>query len=154
MIQITEDTFEQFLQIFNDTPIIDLSEIFFIDPCGMVGILEFGELLKSKGIQKTIYFPVSEEVLKYLEMTDFFKFADNYFKVEPSKPEISEKYRRSSYSDVLLEITPIEKSDDIYFIVGKVKEHANIPDWSWGKEKETKLSYFSGSQINIVLPEV
>ncbi|WP_333653607.1 hypothetical protein, partial [Dissulfurispira sp.] len=28
-------------------------------------------------------------------------------------------------SDVLLEITPIEKSDDIHFIVGKVKERAN-----------------------------
>jgi sensor histidine kinase regulating citrate/malate metabolism len=29
-----------------------------------------------------------------------------------------------------------------------------IPDWSWGKSKETKLSYFPGSQINIMLPEV
>ncbi|PIV67442.1 MAG: hypothetical protein COS10_00995, partial [Nitrospirae bacterium CG01_land_8_20_14_3_00_44_22] len=63
-------------------------------------------------------------VLKYLERMDF-KFADNYFRLEPSKPQISGKYLRSSYSDVLLEITPIEKSDDIHFIVGKVKERAN-----------------------------
>ena len=55
----------------------------------------------------------------------FFKFADKYFGLEPSKPQISGKYLRSSYSDVLLEITPIEKSDDIHFIVGKVKERAN-----------------------------
>lgn len=278
--QITEDTFEHVLQVFNDTPIIDLREVSFIDPYGMVGILELGELLKSNCIQKTIHLPMSEEVLKYLERMDFFKFADNYFKLEPSKPEISEKYRRSSYSDVLLEITAIEKSDDIHFIVGRVKERANailkkhlnydekaingfivalsevcqniiehsenrgfvgiqkyhfqnlnknivkiavmdigigfrnslserflfkndfdaiekallhgasryadegrghglaavrrfvnqwngkisirsgtaklsiIPDWSWGKSKETKLSYFPGSQINIMLPEV
>jgi anti-sigma regulatory factor (Ser/Thr protein kinase)/anti-anti-sigma regulatory factor len=279
-MQITENTFEQVLQVFNDTPIIDLREVSFIDPYGMVGILKIGEILKLKGVRKTILLPPSEEVLKYLERMDFFKFADNYFKLEPSKPEISEKYLRSSYSDVLLEITPIEKSDDIHFIVGKVKNRANailkkhlhyderaingfivalsevcqniiehsekkgfvgiqkyhfqnlnknvvkiavmdigvgfkkslserfslkndfeaiekallhgvsryadegrghglaavkrfvnqwngkisirsgtaklsiIPDWSWGKSKETKLSYFPGSQINIMLPEV
>jgi hypothetical protein len=122
---ITEDTFEHVLHFLNESSIIDLQDITFIDPYGMVGILELGELLKSNSIQKTIHLPMSEEVLKYLERMDFFKFADNYFKLEPSKPEISEKYRRSSYSDVLLEITPIEKSDDIHFIVGKVKERAN-----------------------------
>lgn len=278
--QITEDTFEQVLQVFNDAPVIDLCEVSFIDPYGMVGILEIGELLKSNCIQKTIHLPMSEEVLKYLERMDFFKFADNYFGLEPSNPKISGKYLRSLYSDVLLEITPIERSDDIHFIVGKVKERADailkkhlhydkraingfivalsevcqniiehsekkgfvgiqkyhfqnlnknvvkiavmdigigfkkslserfslkndfeaiekallhgasryadegrghglaavrrfvnqwngrisirsgtaklsiIPDWSWGKEKETKLSYFPGSQINIMLPEI
>ncbi len=278
--QITEDDFEQVLQIFKESSVIDLQDVTFIDPYGMVGILENGELLKSENIQKTLYLPRSEEVLRYLERMDFFKFADNYFKLEPSKPELSGKYLRSSYSDVLLEITPIEKSDDIHFIVGKVKERANailkkhlhyderaingfivalsevcqniiehsenkgfvgiqkyhfqnlnknvvkiavmdtgvgfrkslserfplkndfeaiekalmhgasryadegrghglaavrrfvnqwngkisirsgtaklsiIPDWSWGKEKETKLSYFPGSQINIMLPEI
>ncbi len=278
--QITEDDFEQVLQIFKESSVIDLQDVTFIDPYGMVGILENGELLKPENIQKTLYLPRSEEVLRYLERMDFFKFADNYFKLEPSKPELSGKYLRSSYSDVLLEITPIEKSDDIHFIVGKVKERANailkkhlhyderaingfivalsevcqniiehsenkgfvgiqkyhfqnlnknvvkiavmdtgvgfrkslserfplkndfeaiekalmhgasryadegrghglaavrrfvnqwngkisirsgtaklsiIPDWSWGKEKETKLSYFPGSQINIMLPEI
>lgn len=88
-------------------------------------MLELGEFLKSNGIQKTIHLPASEEVLKYLERMDFFKFADKYFRLEPSKPQISGKYLRSSYSDVLLEITPIEKSDDIHFIVGKVKDRAN-----------------------------
>lgn len=280
MTQITEDTFEQVLQLFRHSLTIDLSDAAFIDPYGMVGILEIGELSNSEGIHKTIYFPKSEEVLKYLERMDFFKFAANYFELEPSGRRISGKYLRSSYSDVLLEITPIENSDDIHFIVGKVKDRANailkkhlhyderaingfivalsevcqniiehsekkgfvgiqkyhfqnlnknvvkiavmdigvgfkkslserfslkndfeaiekallhgasryadegrghglaavrrfvnqwngkisirsgtaklsiIPDWAWGKEKETKLSYFPGSQINIMLPEV
>jgi len=91
----------------------------------MVGILELGELLQSEGSRKTVYLPKSEEVLKYLERMDFFKFADSYFNLEPPKPKISGKYLRSSYSDVLLEITPIEKSDDIHFIVGRVKDRAN-----------------------------
>ncbi|HHT9124140.1 MAG TPA: hypothetical protein ACFYEF_14850, partial [Candidatus Wunengus sp. YC63] len=42
-----------------------------------------------------------------------------------SQPQISEKYLRNQSSDVLLEITPIEKSDDIHFIVGKVKGRAH-----------------------------
>lgn len=119
LTQITEDTFEQVLQIFNESSLIDLRNVTFIDPYGMVSILEIGELLKSEDIQKTVYLPESEEVLKYLERMDFFKFSDKFFSLEPSKPKISGKYLRSSYSDVLLEITPIEKSDDIHFIVGK-----------------------------------
>lgn len=124
MAQITEETFEQIIHPLSDLPHIDLRDVTFIDPYGMVGILELGELLKSKGIQKTISLPQSEEVLKYLERMDFFRFAEKYFSLEPSKPKL-EKYLRSSYSDVLLEITPIEKSDDIHFIVGKVKERAH-----------------------------
>ena len=123
-VQITEDTFEQALHLFREAQEIDLHDVTFIDPYGMVGILEIGEILKSKGIQKTIYLPKSDEVLKYLERMDFFRFASGYFNLKPVQPQISEKYLRSTYSDVLLEITPIEKSDDIHFIVGKVKGRA------------------------------
>ena len=125
MTQITEETFEQFLHNFKKSSAIELREINFIDPYGMVGLLEIGELFKSEGIRKIIYLPESEEVLKYLERMDFFQFAERYFILEPSDIQISEKYLRSSYSDVLLEITPIEKSDDIHFIVGKVKDRSH-----------------------------
>jgi anti-sigma regulatory factor (Ser/Thr protein kinase) len=125
MTQITEDTFEQVLQVFGGPSLFDLRETAFIDPYGMVGLLEMGELFESEGIKKTLRLPESEEVLKYLERMDFFKFADRYFGLEPLKPRLSEKYLRSSYSDVLLEITPIEKSNDIHFIVGKVKDRGH-----------------------------
>lgn len=103
---------------------IDLQEVAFIDPFGMVGLLEIGEVLTSETYPKTLCLPQSPEVLKYLERMDFFKYVYKYFRLEPLKPELPEKYLRSSYSDVLLEITSIEKSDDIHFIVGKVKERA------------------------------
>ncbi|MGQ9570365.1 MAG: hypothetical protein ACUVUQ_05890 [Thermodesulfovibrionales bacterium] len=123
MNQITEDTFEQNLNIIRDSSsVIELRDVTFIDPFGMVGLLEHGELLKSKGIKKVLFLPYSEEVLKYLERMDFFRFAERYFILEPSKPAISDKYLRSSYSDVLLEITPIEKPDDIHFIVSEGKK--------------------------------
>src|SRR3990167_2503787 len=123
-VQITEDTSEQALHVFREAKEIDVHGVTFIDPYGMVGLLEIGELLKSEGVQKTLYLPESDEVLKYLERMDFFRFADGYFTLKPSQPQIAEKYLRNQSSDVLLEITPIEKSDDIHFIVGKVKDRA------------------------------
>lgn len=124
MTQITEDTFEQAHCIFRESSSIDLRDVTFIDPYGMVGLLEIGELSKSEGFQKTILLPESEEVLKYLERMDFFGYAHQYFRLEP-EPTITDKYLRRRHSDVLLEITPIEKSDDIHFIVGKVKDRAH-----------------------------
>lgn len=112
-------------QVVNLKSHIDLRHISFIDPYGMVGLLEIGEHFKSKDIQKTIHLPESEEVIKYLERMDFFKYAGKYFSLEPSELKIPDKYSRSSFSDVLLEITPVKKSDDIHFIVGKVKDRAN-----------------------------
>lgn len=152
MTQLTEETFDEVLYIFTDSEPVNLQEVTFIDPYGMVGLLEIGELLKatkhphrdeasgcrsneppgyqtfvwgSEDYKKTVLLPRSEEVLKYLERMDFFRFAGKYFRLEPPEPQISGKYLRSSYSDVLLEITPIEKSDDIHFIVGKVKDRAH-----------------------------
>jgi anti-anti-sigma regulatory factor len=76
MTQITEDTFEQVHHVFIEATIIDLRNTTFIDPFGMVGLLEIGELSKLKGINKTVFLPESDEVLKYLERMDFFRFAD------------------------------------------------------------------------------
>jgi len=123
--QITEENFEQVLHRLKKSSMIDLQETSFIDPYGMVGLLEIGEIYRLTVNQKILYLPKSEEVLKYLERMDFFKIAPRYFTFEPFIPKISEKYLRRSYSDVLLEITPIEKSDDIHFIVGKVKDRAH-----------------------------
>ena len=125
MSQITEETFEKVIQYFKKSSMIEFQQVTFIDPYGMVGLLEIGEVYKTEVNRKVFYLPQSEEVLKYLERMDFFKFADRCFTFEPFRPEMSEKYLRSSRSDVLLEITPIEKSDDIHFIVGKVKKRAH-----------------------------
>ncbi len=132
MTHLYDDNFDSFLSRVANKEHIDLRNVDFIDPYGMVGILEAGEFLRSKSLRldpgykkRTLLLPKSEDVLRYLERMDFFKYAGRYFKLDPDKPNISDKYLRSSYSDVLLEITHIEKSDDIHFIVGKVKERAH-----------------------------
>jgi anti-sigma regulatory factor (Ser/Thr protein kinase) len=124
MTQLTEETFEQTLRSFIRSDGIDLRDVSFIDPYGMVGLLEIGELCMLEDVKKTILLPRSEEVRRYLDRMDFFGHAGRYFSLEPSGPELSETYQRSADSDVLLEITPIERSNDIHFIVGKVEERA------------------------------
>ena len=124
MTHLSDDTFESFLSNLHKQNDIDLRNITFIDPFGMVGILEAGRFLDAEGLRKTLLLPESEDVLRYLERMDFFKYAGRYFDIEQGPPELPDKFLRSSRSDVLLEITPIEKSDDIHFIVGKVKKRA------------------------------
>jgi anti-sigma regulatory factor (Ser/Thr protein kinase) len=75
-------------------------------------------------VKKTILLPRSEEVRRYLERMDFFTFARRYFFLDSTAPDPPEKYQRSPDSDVLLEITPIERADDIHFIVGRVRDRA------------------------------
>lgn len=125
LTQLTEDSFETFFNDFKESSIIDLKETTFIDPYGMVGLLELGEISLSQGVQKKLILPLTEDVLKYLERMNFFQFAKKYFILGSFIPHIVEKYSRSSDSDVLLEITSIEKSDDIHFIVGRVRDRAH-----------------------------
>jgi anti-anti-sigma regulatory factor/anti-sigma regulatory factor (Ser/Thr protein kinase) len=103
---------------------IDLGDVTFIDPHGMVGILEFGCYLRSMGKEVILRLPRSEDVPKYLERMDFFRFRPRLFVLDPPFLDLTAKYHRSIASDVLLEITPIEKSDDIHFIVDRVRDRA------------------------------
>jgi anti-sigma regulatory factor (Ser/Thr protein kinase) len=123
MTQLTEETFDKTLRSFINSEKIDLSSVSFIDPYGMVGLLEIGELCQLEDVKKTIVLPRSDEVLKYLDRMDFFPFARRSFSLE-NPSDTTGKYQRSPDSDVLLEITPIEKSNDIHYIVGKVEERA------------------------------
>lgn len=71
MVQVTKDAFEYILPTFNESQEINLQEVTFIDPYGLVGLLELGELFKFRDIRKVMYLPHSEEVLKYLERMQY-----------------------------------------------------------------------------------
>ena len=123
MTQLTEETFDKTLRSFINSEKIDLSSVSFIDPYGMVGLIEIGELCALEDVRKTVVLPKSEEVCRYLDRMDFFSFAKRSFSLEHPSGTTG-KYQRSPDSDVLLEITAIEKANDIHFIVGKVRERA------------------------------
>jgi len=121
MTQLTEETFEKTLHSFIRADQIDLRGVTFIDPYGMVGLLEIGELCMLEDIKKIVLLPRSGEVLRYLERMDFFSPAKRYFTLDPMQPVAS---GRGGETDVLLEITPIERSNDIHTIVSRVEERA------------------------------
>ncbi len=124
MNQITEETFEQTLQSFLQSEQIDLRGVSFIDPFGMLALLEIGELCALEDVRKIIILPQSGDVHRYLERMDFFTNAKRYYSLEYASSESTGRFSRSADSDVLLEITPIERSNDIHFIVGKVRDRA------------------------------
>ncbi len=124
MNQITEETFEKTLQSFIRSEQIDLRDISFIDPYGMLGLLEIGELCMLEDVKKTVLLPQSNEVCAYLERMDFFTHARRYFSLDQSPCQTTNQKSRSPESDVLLEITPIERSNDIHAIVGTVRDRA------------------------------
>ena len=121
MNQLTEETFEKTLQAFIRTDTIDLRSVSFIDPYGMVGLLEIGELCLLEDVKKTILLPRSAEVLRYLGRMDFFSHAKRTFTLDPMQPPA---VSGDVESDVLLEITAIERARDIHDIVSRVRDRA------------------------------
>ncbi len=121
MNQLTEESFEKTLHAFIRSDQIDLRGVTFIDPYGMVGLLEIGELCMLEDIKKTVLLPRSSEVLRYLERMDFFSHAKRYFSLDPMQ---SPATGSAGESDVLLEITPIERANDIHYIVSRVEERS------------------------------
>lgn len=107
--------------------IVNLEKVEFIDPYGMIGLLEFGWYLRKQlGIAPILNLPQSANVLKYLERMDFFKNASPPFDVDIPTIQLEERFLRSRHSDVLLEITRIQGSNDIHSIVDRVKEGAGV----------------------------
>jgi anti-sigma regulatory factor (Ser/Thr protein kinase) len=124
MTQITEDTFEQTLKSFIRSEQIDLGDVSFIDPYGMLGLLEIGELCMLEDVRKTVRLPRSVEVCAYLDRMDFFTHARRYFSLDHPQYQPPLQKIRNKESDVLLEITPVERSNDIHVIVGTVRDRA------------------------------
>jgi anti-sigma regulatory factor (Ser/Thr protein kinase) len=124
MTQLTEETFEKTLRTFINSEQIDLGDVSFIDPYGMLGLLEIGELCMLEDVKKTIILPRSTEVCAYLDRMDFFSHARRYFLLDQPHQMPLPRKSRNQESDVLLEITSIERSNDIHFIVGMVRDRA------------------------------
>ncbi|MDH7500934.1 MAG: hypothetical protein QHH30_11200, partial [candidate division NC10 bacterium] len=103
---------------------VDLYSMRFIDPYGMIGLLEVGRCLKAQGLAPRLSLPRREEVVKYMDRMDFFKACSGIYEISDSVPWPQEKFLRSPRSDVLLEITSIQESDDIHGIVDEVERRA------------------------------
>jgi len=103
---------------------VDLDQMRFVDPYGMIGLLEIGRCLKGHGLLPQLSLPRRGEVVKYMDRMDFFKASSGIYEIKHSTPWPEGRFLRSPRSDVLLEITTIKGSDDIHAIVEEVESRA------------------------------
>jgi anti-sigma regulatory factor (Ser/Thr protein kinase) len=101
--------------------VLDLREVQFFDPAGMLGVVSIGRVLERAGERVRLLPPRTEEVRKYLERMDCLKYLARYFEVDPAALRIHDRYLRRSESPVLLEITEIRDSRDVLAVVTAVK---------------------------------
>lgn len=128
---LDESTFERLMRQVGGVPAgegeritIDLEHLRFIDPYGMVGLLALARQLRARSLEPTILLPRSDEVMKYLDRMDFSRHAQTLCTIDLATLWPEGEYSRNPHSDVLLEITPIARSEDIHYIVTRVRERA------------------------------
>jgi anti-anti-sigma regulatory factor len=103
---------------------IDLEQVRFVDPYGMVGLLALARFLRQRSLEPVLMLPRSDDVMKYLDRMDFSRHAAQLCGIDLTPLWPGGEYSRSAHSDVLLEITPITRSEDIHYIVDRVRERA------------------------------
>lgn len=90
----------------------------------MIGLIQFGRHVRLNGSRPLLLLPQSMDVLRYLDRMDFFTHTEGLFEIEPQNFHIEDRFFRSHHSEVLLEITKVENTDDIHIIVEKLRERA------------------------------
>ena len=104
--------------------LVDCRALQFIDPFGMVGLLKVGRLLSGRGVACTLEPPASQDVASYMERMGFFRHAPAYFRIRRQEPLFPLLPSRQHPSEVLLEITPMERTRDVHRVVETVRERA------------------------------
>jgi hypothetical protein len=128
---LDESTFERLIrqieglqQDMAGEVVIDLERVRFVDPYGMVGLLALARFLRQQTLDPVLMLPRSDDVMKYLDRMDFSRHAAQLCAIDLPTLWPDGEYSRSAHSDVLLEITPITRSEDIHYIVDRVRERA------------------------------
>jgi anti-sigma regulatory factor (Ser/Thr protein kinase) len=112
-----EHVFEQLAPVpLDQRVIIDARHARWATPYGLTTLLT---LAQSRQVQPTFVAPEAEEVASYWARTGFFKYADDLYDIHGHVPR-----SRGGESDVLLEITPVAKSEDVHTVVERIQEKA------------------------------
>ena len=115
-------TFEQVLEQVANVPtdeklLVDARHARWASPFGLTALLT---LAQSRAERAAFAPPESDDTLSYWTRAGFFKHAAELFEIVGTAP----RQKASGESDVLLEITPIAKSDDVHEIVGRIQQKA------------------------------
>ena len=115
-------TFEQVLDQVAALPpdaklLVDARHVRWASPYGLTALLT---LAQTRGERPTLAVPELDDTLSYWSRAAFFHHAESVYDLTGSYP----RRRDSGESNVLLEITPIARSDDVHDVVGRVQERA------------------------------
>lgn len=115
-------TFEQVLDQVAALPadaklLVDARHARWASPYGLTALLA---LAQTRDERPTLAVPELDETSSYWARAAFFQHAESVYDLTGSYP----RRRDSGESNVLLEITPVAKSDDVHDVVGRVQERA------------------------------
>ena len=115
-------TFEQVLEQIVPLPadakiLVDARHTRWASPFGLTALLT---LAQSRGERPSFASPEAEDTVSYWTRAGFFEHAAELFEIVGNAP----RRKSTSESDVLLEITPIAKSDDVHEVVGRIQQKA------------------------------
>jgi anti-sigma regulatory factor (Ser/Thr protein kinase) len=114
-------TFEQVVDQLATVPpdakvIVDARHTRWASPFGLTALLTLGQTREER---PSFTAPDNEETSSYWARTGFFRHAEELFDRHGSVPKA-----RGGESSVLLEITPVGKSEDVHEVVGRIQQKA------------------------------
>ena len=118
---LDDHTFEQVVEQLASVPpdakvLIDARHTRWASPFGLTALLTLGQTREERA---AFHAPDTEDTASYWARTGFFKYAEELFDLHGSVPRA-----RGGESSVLLEITPVVKSEDVHEVVGRIQQKA------------------------------
>ncbi len=121
---LDEQTFEQVVEQLAPLPpdakvLFDARHARWASPFGLTAMLAAGQ---SRTEPAAFAVPENPDTTSYWARTGFFKHAADVMELHGHVP----RPRDGQPSDVLLEITPITRSDDVHTVVGRIQERSSV----------------------------
>jgi len=118
---LDDHSFEQVVEQLAAVPpdaklLLDARHTRWASPYGLTALLTLGQTRQERA---TFAVPEAEETVGYWARAGFFKHAEELFDLSGSVPRV-----RGGESSVLLEITPVVKSEDVHEVVGRIQQQA------------------------------
>ena len=118
---LDDHTFEQVVEQLASVPpdaklVVDARHTRWASPFGLTALLALGQTRETRA---SFTAPDAEETASYWARTGFFKHAEDIYELHGAVPKA-----RGGESSVLLEITPVVKSEDVHEVVGRIQQKA------------------------------
>ena len=118
---LDDHSFEQVVEQLATVPpdaklVVDARHTRWASPYGLTALLALGQ---AREVRASFTAPESEETASYWARTGFFRHAEELYDLHGAVPKA-----RGGESSVLLEITPVVKSEDVHEVVGRIQQKA------------------------------